>query len=119
MRPRAAHATHRRERPCSATGTSGHGDWVVLWYASANFDEDVWDDRHASTSVGRRSPITHRSVHSAHITASARRSLDWKSGILLEEVVRRGIRFVEAGEPTRVASNFVNGMLHLPAVVTS
>jgi len=33
--------------------------------------------------------------------------------------VRRGVRFAPNGDPVRVASNFVHGMLELPATVTA
>ncbi|MCC6175478.1 MAG: cytochrome P450, partial [Chloroflexi bacterium] len=39
--------------------------------------------------------------------------------VLLEEILRRGLRFELAGEPVRIRSNFVNGLHHLPARVSA
>jgi cytochrome P450 len=92
-----------------------NGDWVVMWYASANFDEHVWE--HPSNfDVGRNPKPDHTSFGTFgphHCLGAPLARLEIR--VLLEELVRRGIRLHPAGEPTRVASNFVNGMLSLPA----
>lgn len=92
------------------------GDKVVMWYASANFDEAVFDEP-LRFDVGRR-PNDHVSFGGGgpHFCLGA-----WLARleirVLLEEIVRRGIRFEPAGPPLRVRSNFVNGILELPARV--
>lgn len=95
----------------------GEGDWVVLWYASSNFDEAVWDDSRRF-DVGRDPKPDHTSFGAFgphHCLGAPLARLEIR--VLLEELVRRGIRLSAAGSPTRVASNFVHGMLHLPATV--
>jgi cytochrome P450 len=98
--------------------TVRQGDWVVLWYASSNFDEEVWTDS-ATFDVGRDPKPDHTSFGAFgphHCLGAPLARLEIR--VLLEEVVRRGIRFEPAGEPRRVASNFVHGILHLPATVS-
>ncbi len=95
------------------------GDWVVLWYASSNFDEQIWPDSR-SFDVGRAPKPDHTSFGAFgphHCLGAPLARLELR--LMLEEIVRRGVRFAPAGEPVRVASNFVNGMLHLPATVTA
>ena len=94
------------------------GDWAVLWYASSNFDEEVWSDP-LQFDVGRDPKPDHTSFGTFgrhHCLGAPLARLEIR--LLLEELVRRGIRFHEAGAPTRVASNFVNGILNLPASVS-
>jgi cholest-4-en-3-one 26-monooxygenase len=95
------------------------GDWVVLWYASSNFDESVWPDGRMF-DVGREPKPDHTSFGAFgphHCLGAPVARLELR--LMLEEIVRRGVRFAPAGEPVRVASNFVHGMLHLPATVTA
>ena len=91
------------------------GDKVVIWYASANFDETVFDDplrfditrpvRPKMVSFGAQGP------HNCLGAPLARLEIR----ILLEEIVRRGVRFESAGSIVRTRSNFVNGVASLPA----
>ncbi len=95
------------------------GDWVVLWYASSNFDEAVWPDGRMF-DVGREPKPDHTSFGAFgphHCLGAPVARLELR--LMLEEIVRRGVRFAPAGEPVRVASNFVHGMLNLPATVTA
>ena len=88
------------------------GEELMLCYASANRDEEVFDDPF-SFSV-ERSPNRHLGFGigehfclGAHL---ARRS----SGALFTEIARRVERLELAGEPERTASSFVAGVKHLP-----
>jgi len=93
----------------------GKGDKVVIWYASANFDETVFTDplrfditrpvRPKMVSFGAQGP------HNCLGAPLARLEIR----ILLEEIVRRGVRFEAAGSIVRTRSNFVNGVASLPA----
>ncbi|HYC53807.1 MAG TPA: cytochrome P450 [Candidatus Binatia bacterium] len=89
------------------------GDKVVLWYLSANRDEDVFPD-------GDRLRIDRE---------NAREQLSFGTGIhfclgahlgrlqlrvLWEEAMKRFSRIEVTGEPTRVRSNFVRGYSRLP-----
>ncbi|MFN8187890.1 MAG: cytochrome P450 [Gaiellales bacterium] len=94
------------------------GDKVVMWYVSANFDEDVFADPH-TFDVGRdERESTSFGIGGPHYCLGA-----WLARleirVLLEEILRRGLRFELAGEPVRIRSNFVNGLHHLPARVSA
>ena len=92
------------------------GDRVALWYLSANFDEDVFEEP-MRFDVGRR-PNPHTSFgrggpHFCLGSFLARLEI----GILLEEILARGIRFELTGPPVRLSSNFVNGFKSIPVRV--
>lgn len=92
------------------------GDKVVMWYVSANYDEDVFSDPYRF-DVGRdEREATSFGLGGPHYCLGA-----WLARleirVLLEEIVARGMRFELAGEPVRIRSNFVNGLHHLPARV--
>lgn len=89
------------------------GDKVVIYYASANRDEDVFDDPHRF-DVGR-TPNDHvtfggggvhyclgASLARAEIRATMREVVEQLPGIQL------------AGEPSRLTSDFVNGIKRMP-----
>lgn len=92
------------------------GDKVVLWYVSANYDEDVFTDPYRF-DVGRdEKESTSFGIGGPHYCLGA-----WLARleirVLLEEIVARGLRFELAGEPARIRTNFVNGLHRLPARV--
>ena len=95
----------------------GEGDKVVMWYASANFDEHAFADP-LRFDVGR-SPNEHVSFGGGgpHFCLGA-----WLARleirVLLEEIIARGLRFEPAGTPQRVPSNFVNGLASLPVRIS-
>ena len=92
-------------------------DKVVIWYASANFDEREFDDpvtfditrpiKPPQVSFGAKGP------HHCLGAPLARMEIR----VLLEEIVRSGIRFEAAGPTVRTRSNFVNGIASLPGRV--
>ncbi|MFD0853684.1 cytochrome P450, partial [Actinomadura adrarensis] len=93
------------------------GDKVVLWFASGNRDEDVFDEPYRFDIT--RSPNDHiafgkGSPHFCLGAALARLEMR----IMFEELLPRlaGIRL--AGDVTRVRSNFVNGIKQMPVTVT-
>jgi cytochrome P450 len=93
------------------------GDKVVLWYASANRDESVFDDpyrfdvrRHPNDHVGFGGPGPHFCL-GAHL---ARREIT----VLFRELWRRMPDVEATGEPERLRSNFINGIKHLRATWT-
>ena len=88
------------------------GEDLMLCYASANRDEEVFDDPFAFRI--ERSPNRHLGFGigehfclGAHL---ARRS----TTALFAEIARRARRLELAGEPQRTASSFVAGVKHLP-----
>jgi cholest-4-en-3-one 26-monooxygenase len=92
------------------------GDRVAMWFLSANFDEDVFEDPQRF-DVGRRpNPHTTFGRGGPHFCLGsflARLEI----GILLEEILARNVRFELAGPPVRLSSNFVNGLKSLPVRV--
>jgi cytochrome P450 len=92
------------------------GDKVVMWYISANYDEEVFDEPYR-LDLGRRpneyvafgggGPHYCLGAFLAHLEVR----------VLLEEMVERRIRFELAGEPKRLRSNFVNGIESMPVRV--
>jgi cholest-4-en-3-one 26-monooxygenase len=94
------------------------GDRVALWYLSANFDEDVFDDPYGF-DVGR-TPNPHTAFgrggpHFCLGSFLARLEI----GILLEEMLARKLRLELAGPPVRLSSNFVNGFKSIPVRVVA
>jgi cytochrome P450 len=94
------------------------GEKVVMWYASANFDERVFADP-LRFDVSRPRTPAHAAfggggVHFCLGASLARIEI----GVLLQEIVRRRLRIEVAGDPVFVRSNFVNGIEHLPVRVT-
>ena len=88
------------------------GEALLLFYASANRDEDVFEDpftfrvdRHPNRHLGFG--IGEHFCLGAHL---ARRS----SGALFRQLASRLEEVELLGEPERVASSFVAGFKHLP-----
>jgi cytochrome P450 len=93
------------------------GDKVVLWYSSANRDEDVFDDPYRFDI--RRTPNNHVGFggpgpHFCLGANLARREIT----VMFRELFRRTPDIRAVGEPDRLASNFVNGIKHLRAEFT-
>jgi cytochrome P450 len=92
------------------------GDKLVMWYVSANYDEEVFEDPYRLDLA--RDPNEHVSFggggpHYCLGAFLARLEIT----ILLEEIVRRNIRFELAGTAKRLRSNFVNGIASMPVRV--
>lgn len=93
------------------------GDKVVMWYASADFDETVFKDP-LDFRADRPQVPTHVAFGGggAHFCLGASLAR-LEVAILIEEILRRGIT-LSVGEPDFVASNFVNGIEHLDVTVS-
>ncbi len=92
------------------------GDKVVLWFASGNRDEDVFE--HPDRFDVRRQDNDHvtfgkGSPHFCLGNSLARLEIK----ILFEELVPRISAITLAGDVRRVRSNFVNGIKELPVTV--
>jgi cytochrome P450 len=86
------------------------GDRIVMWYASANFDEDRFADAQKFDITRPKMPI-HAGyggggVHTCLGAGLARMELK----VLLEEILARDIKIELDGEPEYVNTNFVNGI---------
>jgi cholest-4-en-3-one 26-monooxygenase len=92
------------------------GDRVAMWFLSADFDEDEFEDP-MRFDVGRQ-PNRHVAFgrggpHFCLGSFLARLEI----GILLEEILARNVRFELAAPAVRLSSNFVNGIKSLPVRV--
>jgi len=88
------------------------GEGLLLFYASANRDEEVFAD--PNTFRIERSPNPHLGFGiGEHFCLGA--SLARRSAVaLFRELARRRLAVELAGEPVRVRSSFVAGLKHLP-----
>jgi cytochrome P450 len=89
------------------------GDKVLLFYNSANRDEEAFVDpfvfdvgRTPNEHYGFGAPGPHFCL-GAHL---ARREIT----VMFREILKRTPRMEATGEPSRLASSFVNGIKHLP-----
>ncbi|MEI2809070.1 MAG: cytochrome P450 [Nocardioides sp.] len=95
------------------------GDKVVMWYCSANYDETVFEDplefridrpvRPKHLAFGAQGP------HQCLGASLARLEIK----VLLQEILKRGLRFEPTGEALRTRSSFVNGISTLPLRITA
>ncbi len=93
------------------------GERVVMWYASANFDEEVFPDA-LRFDVGRQNgeSVAFGGGGPHYCLGAFLARLELR--VLLEEMIARGIRIELTGPPHRVASNFVAGIHSLPVRLT-
>jgi cytochrome P450 len=89
------------------------GDRVAMWFLSANFDEDVFEDPMRFDVARRPNPHTTFGRGGPHFCLGsflARLEI----GVLLEEILARRVRFELTGPPVRLSSNFINGFKSMP-----
>jgi cholest-4-en-3-one 26-monooxygenase len=89
------------------------GDKVSIWYASANRDEDVFDDpfrfdihRSPNDHVGFGGGGPHFCLGSSLARMEIR--------VLFEELAKKAPRVEPSGDLDRLRSNFIAGIKHLP-----
>ncbi|HLB14894.1 MAG TPA: cytochrome P450 [Burkholderiales bacterium] len=112
----ASPVNYMRRRAACDTEVGGQrirkGDWLILFYASGNRDEDVFDDPFCFRVD--RDPNPHVGFgHGEHFCLGshlARRS----QRALFAELARRLEHVELAGEPAWIQSSFVVGLKHLP-----
>lgn len=94
------------------------GDKVLMWYISANYDEDVFDDPYTFDIT--RNPNPHHGFGGGgpHFCLGA-----WLARlqirVMFEEILKRDLRLEATGPARRVRSNFVNGVKSMPVRVTA
>jgi len=110
FRRTAAEDTEIRGVPVAA------GDRVVMWYTSANYDSDVFDDPYALDLS--RKPNPHLTFGTGRHKCLGASLAELEVRVFFEEFLRRVDSF-EVGEPDRLRSNFIRGIKHLPVRVTS
>ena len=104
---------HMRRTACGDTSLAGTpiagGDKVVMWYASANRDPEVFE--HPFSFDITRSANEHFAFggggHHFCLGASLARM---EIRVLISELVKRRVGLRLGGEPERIASNFVHGV---------
>ncbi len=84
------------------------GDKVVMWYASANRDEEVFEDgdRWMPDRENARRQLAFG--YGIHRCVGARLA-ELQLAVLMEEMMKRNMRLTCIGEPERVSSPFING----------
>lgn len=92
-------------------GTSiAKGDKVVIWYTSANYDEDVFDDPF-SFNISRE-PNPHVTFGTGRHVCLGAALARLEVRVFFEEFLQRVGSF-KVGEPDRLRSNFISGIKHL------
>lgn len=94
------------------------GDKVVMWFASANHDDDAFADPFRFDLA--RTPNQHMAFghHSPHLCLGA-----WLARmevrVLFQELFTRVERMEQTGPAPRLRSNFISGIKHLPVRVVA
>jgi cytochrome P450 len=111
---------HFRRTLTADTTLSGQemraGDKVVLWYASADFDENHFDSPYEFQFD--RSPNDHVAfgLHSPHLCLGAHLArLEMR--VVVEEIAARWRSVKQVGPSERLRSNFISGVKNLPLEV--
>lgn len=87
------------------------GDRVVVWYTSANYDEEVFHDPFQLDLS--RSPNPHLAFGTGRHVCLGASLARLEVRVFFEEFLTRVPRF-EVGQPDRLRSNFISGVKHLP-----
>ena len=109
--------THMRRTALSDTQLGGQtikaGDKVVLWYISANRDEQVFPEAERF-DVARTNARRHLGFgHGVHRCVGARLA-EVQLAAVIEEIVNCGAKIVPQAPPTRLASPFLHGFTAMP-----
>ncbi len=92
-------------------------DQVLMWYLSANRDEDVFGDNADSIDIERHNADRHLSFgYGVHFCMGSRLA-ELQLRVLWEEILARFERIEVQDEPTYTLSSFVNGYSKLPVQV--
>jgi cytochrome P450 len=92
------------------------GDRVVMWYPSANHDEEVFDE--AFRFDIRREPNDHLSFGTGRHVCLGASLARLEVRVVFEELLARVADLELTGSPDRLRSNFINGIKHLPVRVS-
>ena len=93
------------------------GDRVVMWYPSANHDEEVFDS--PFTFDIHRQPNDHLTFGTGRHVCLGASLARLEVRVVFEELLRRVASIEITGPPDRLRSNFINGIKHLPVRVTT
>lgn len=92
------------------------GDRVVMWYPSANYDEEVFEDPYRFDI--RRHPNDHLTFGTGRHICLGASLARLEVRVVFEELMARVASIQIAGAPDRLRSNFINGIKHLPVKVS-
>ena len=90
------------------------GDRVVVWYTSACYDGEVFDDPYGF-DLSRR-PNPHLAFGTGRHKCLGASLAELEVRVFFEELLQRVDR-IEVGEPARLRSNFIRGIKHLPVKI--
>lgn len=93
------------------------GDAVVMWYISANRDEDVFEDPYTFDVSRDPNPQIAFGGGGNHFCLGANLAR-MELRIIFEEITKRMPHMKLAGEPSRLRSNFIGGIKHMPVTWT-
>ena len=88
------------------------GDKIVMWYGSANRDEEVFKDAHLF-KVDREDAKKHIAFGAGQHLCLGNRLGQLQIRVLYEELLSRFPNIQVISKPTRIPSNFLNGISHL------
>jgi len=92
------------------------GDKVVMWYGSANRDEDVFEDGHLF-QVDRPNAKKHLAFGAGEHLCLGNRLGHMQIRILFEELLQRYPNLHSTSDPVRVPSNFLAGISELKVTI--
>ena len=93
-------------------------DQVLMWYISANRDEEVFGDNADDLDIERPNADRHLSFGYGIHYCMGSRLAELQLRVLWEEILPRFERIEVQAEPERSFSSFVKGYTHLPVRVT-
>lgn len=115
----ASPVMHMRRTAMADTTVGGHpvgkGDKVVLWYISANRDEDVFPD--ADRFLVARKGAQHVGFGAGQHVCVGSRLAEMQLRIAFDLLADRVRSFDVQGPPRRFRSNFINGLKNLNVVM--
>jgi cytochrome P450 len=88
------------------------GDRVVVWYPSANYDDEVFEEPFRFDI--RRAPNDHLTFGAGRHVCLGASLARLEVRVVFEELLRRVDSIEIVGDPDRLRSNFINGIKHLP-----
>ena len=91
-------------------------DQILMWYASGNRDEDVFENAN-ELDIERKNSRQHLSFGFGIHRCMGNRLAELQLRILWEEILPRFEKIEVQDEPERTLSSFVNGYTHLPVKV--
>jgi cytochrome P450 len=92
------------------------GDYVVLLYASANRDEEVWGPTAEHFDVARAPEPGHLAFGIGPHACLGANLAELEARVLFEELLARFPDFEAAGTPVQLRSTVMNGIVSMPVV---